>query len=475
MARIRRFDLNNIPPARWTDLKKWTQVGDYMSFFSIPGDHSASGAEFDIGDHTEAWLQYQVWFAPDFDFGANLSAHSVGGKMPGLASSGPFGKMNGNYTGGNHDDQGHSGRNMWRAHQSQGRSWEPGDGICMGLYAYDYELAVRPDLKYGRNLMYRKPEANEVNPVAWEDAEGGNNGTGPGQIGDPDVWIVPLGEWITVTVGHGVGAANSDNWYEAWVSTESRPEPWRALRLEGATSRFRWMAPNADQKIDTFLFQSYWGGKGDIWLPTRQTEFRYRGIEVHDSNPLVSPLDIPGNPADPAPLPEGSVPITVSAHGSTGTERVELWVNGGIVQTATLSQKGVEGPGGVWHIAKEPVQSLAFRFINDGTSAGADRNAIIESVTIGNHTISSVAAVATRADDGKVYETAGHLWWNSILDFTAALPEPAPVPEPEPEPDPPSDPLPHLPPPPLTEADIIARLSRQGRIDLIRALADSLL
>lgn len=297
---------------RWTDLDRWSVSGRTMTLTTQPSDHNASGAELALpGRRNEMWLTYRVRFSEMAAFGRNQKAHSVGGKMPGLASSGPFGRMNGNYTGGNHDDQGFSGRLMWRGWNSRGQSWEPADGFGFGVYAYDYELATDPNQKYGRQIMFR--DDDQVRNPQRQSFDGENNGTSMGRIGDSGVWLAPVGEWITVTLGYRVGASESDNWFEAWVSTENEPTPMLRLRLDNG---FRWMAPTARQEIDTFLFQSYWGGKGDIWLPDRPAQLSYANIEVHDSNPLIPLMPPPPITEPPSEQPPANAPPMVPPDGT---------------------------------------------------------------------------------------------------------------------------------------------------------------
>lgn len=281
MTQIFEFDsLTDTPTARWVDLvKRWEDTGDHFRMFSQPNDHSASGAEFAIDPGEERWLQYDVWFAPDFDFGSDDRAHHVTGKMPGLGSRGVFSRMNGNHTGGTHSNGGFSGRIVWRGWNSQGDGNSPADGIALSLYAYHDDGYTRPQgQRYGRDYYFRKAGA-EVNPAMYNYS----GGTGPGSIGDADVWLLPVGEWITVTVGYSVALGGQG--FEAWTSTESDPTPVRRLRLD-QSGDFRWLPPSARREVDTFLFQSYWGGGGSEYHPTTMTELRYRRLTVHDSNPL---------------------------------------------------------------------------------------------------------------------------------------------------------------------------------------------
>lgn len=302
MATIFTFDsLSDLSQARWNDMNGWVESTSpqYFSFHSIPNTHSASGAEFPISPGPERWLQYDVWFAPGFDFGRNNKAHSIGGKMPGMGSRGPHSNMNGHYSGGNpHDTLGFSGRLMWRGHRKDGKSWEPADGIGLGVYAYDLEMALDPNQRYGRQLMFR----NDGQVPRRQSFDGDNNGTGLGRIGDTGVWLIPTGQKITITLGYGVG---SNHFFEAWTSTETEPTPVRRMRLDSSIG-FKWMADQARQEIDSFLMQTYWGGSTADWQPARATEIRYSGITVHDSIPAniqPAPVVIPDLPDPPILMP----------------------------------------------------------------------------------------------------------------------------------------------------------------------------
>lgn len=293
---------------RWSSgLERWRNVdGDYMSYTSIANQFNSSGAEYRFDGGHEAWLTYRLWFAPDFDFGRNEKAHSVGGKLPGLAAKGPAASAALGHTGGNHDEWGWSGRLMWRGFRSDGRSYRPADAIGIGLYAYDLETAM--GRQYGRQILFRTDGAT-TNPP-HQSFDGTNNGTSIGRIGDTGVWLAPVGEWITFTLGYGYGHPGSDtapdgDWFTAYASTESDPTSRLVLHMTSEIEtddrpRFAWANANAEKSIDSLLMQTYWGGATSAWTPKSETELRYANLRVTNSNPLRQPE------------PEADTPVAVS-------------------------------------------------------------------------------------------------------------------------------------------------------------------
>ena len=490
MTRLFKFDLNTDLQHRWRRLDGWRQVGDYMSFHSTPGSHSASGIEIPLPlGLQEAWLTYRIWFEPPrFPFGSDMMAWAVTGKMPGLGSRGNATSAAVGHTGRVHDDQGWSGRMNWRGHRRDGQSSLPADGTVLGLYAYDLAVARVPG-SAGRHIPLKNDPASVVNPV-----QGGvGSGTGPGNVGDRNGWFIPQGEWITLTMGYGVG---DEHWFECWASTESQPNPIRRLRIDGPD--FRWTAHDARQEIDTFLFQTHWGGGTPEWQPTRRAEIRFSNVEVHDSNPLIlpqPPITTPEPVTVSEPTPTGPVAVSVMAKGTTGSEQLELWVNGNleVEWVAMQDYTQVSAP----NLFDVPIESLEVRFVNDGEEFGSDRNAQVLGVKVGNVSIPSSSAMILRDIDGAFFGGGdGRMYWNSRMVFTGVIPQHAITPseevpvESDSEPEiPPSAPdsqpdeaapnhveqLPDGAEPLNSWGQTIESMSREARVELIHVLTESLL
>ena len=297
--------------------------------------------------------------------------------MPGGGSSGRSKSMAAGHTGSNHDRYGCSARTMLRAWNLSGSGGDPADGVTIELY---------PSHLKRKSDRYAFRKTNPVNPTRYQ-----GSGTGDGQIGDPNIWTMPIGEWVTVICGMGVG---DNHFYRAYTSTETEPVPKLRLELTHAGG-WRWMADEARQTLDSWMFQSLYGGSASEseWQPDSESGMlQYKGIRVFDSNPISqhqidTARDVPS--LEVLDLTEqrfgsghgGNWTAEFELAGSTGTERVAIVLDDKKISehmvSSELTKIIIDGLTG-------RIQTdLSLIFVNDGrTPDGQDRNVFFEKLTM---------------------------------------------------------------------------------------------
>ena len=96
----------------------------------------------------------------------------------------------------------------------------------------------------------------------------------------------------------------------------------------------------------------------------------------------------PPDNVDPDTPPTGdNRAITITARGTTGTERLQLDIDG--VEVHSWNPGTVDGVETYLHDSSVSGSQVRVRFTNDGRHNGADRNVLIDNITIGNQLFES--------------------------------------------------------------------------------------
>lgn len=399
MTKLLDFDLTKDTlsklDVRYNQISRFEQDGKIMSLLPKPNDRNHEAIEIQLpGRHGEIWTMMKVRFTNEDTFGRNTVAHRVGGKMPGQGCSGNHSSMSAGHTGSNHDKYGCSARLMWRPWNASGNGNLPADAFTLSLYAS--HLRKKSD-----NFFFRKN--NMINPPNYQ-----GGGTGPGELGDPDIWLAPVGEWITIITGMGVG---KNHFYKAYTATESAPVPALRLSLTHG-SGFRWMADEARQVIDSFVFQSLWGGSASEieWQPTSQAgPLEYTDINVHTSNPISSGEAVTApKPKEPTVLSidsglGGDYALSFDLSGDTGEETIVIEANDKDLAGAIRVESAESFIVSITNVDK--INHLRLRFTNDGkTAGGVDKNLFFNSLVVSKDGVNSII----NDDHPALYSNAGY-------------------------------------------------------------------
>ena len=263
-------DLRYEHNANWDDFSIVSDpTGDFLRARSNVGNNSQKQWNAPIEPHQESYLVYQLYLEPGFDAGdGNNSDGSpswgTGIKLPGLARGNP-----GANTGGNHTAGGFSGRLMIRGTNSDGDSGAPRDGISLAAYIYGQEIDNRSIASgFGRDYYF-------LDSFASEPFEGISRGTFEG-VGDPRIFDLPTGEWVTLVLGYRVDGDNG--WFRAWTKTGNG-----ALTPRLDIPNLNWTGGNGTQGPDSLFFSNFWGGSGSVWYPDSVSFMRFRDFAVFDN------------------------------------------------------------------------------------------------------------------------------------------------------------------------------------------------
>lgn len=263
--------LEEVSGSNWEDVAIVSDPsGDYLRTRSNVGDASRKQWTAPIPTSAESYLVYRFFLEPGFDAGdGNGSDGSpvwgTGVKMPGLLR----GETAGN-TGGNHSADGFSGRLMIRGtRKSDGETSSSREGLSLTAYIYGQEIDGK-NIGSGFGEDYYLLDGFDARPF-----EGLNAGKHEG-VGDPRIWDLEVGRWVTVILGYNVDGDNG--WFKAWTMTDgidTAPVP----RLH--IPRVKWMDEGADQGADALLFQQFWGGSGSVWYPDSVSYMRFKDFAVY--------------------------------------------------------------------------------------------------------------------------------------------------------------------------------------------------
>lgn len=244
--------------------------GDYIRTRSEIGSNSRQ--QFNVGFEParEAYLVYRFMLEPGFDAGDGDGSEGspvwgTGVKMPGLMRGRPA-----ENTGGAHTRGGFSGRLMIRGtRKSDGRNDRSREGLSLAAYVYGQSIDGRSITSgYGEDYYF-------LDGFGATPFEGIESGMHEG-VGDPRIWDLTEGRWVTVVLGYRVDG--EDGWFKAWTKTEgvdAVPQP----RL--FVPHIDWTGGN--EGPDSLLFQQFWGGKGSVWYPDSVSYMRFRDFAVFTS------------------------------------------------------------------------------------------------------------------------------------------------------------------------------------------------
>ena len=263
-------DLRYVHPSNWEDFSVVSDSGgDYLRVRSDVGSNSQKQFNAPIEPSQETYLVYQFYLEPGFDAGdGNNSDGSpswgTGIKLPGLMRGNP-----GDNTGGNHTAGGFSGRLMIRGTNSDGLNGAPRDGLSLAAYVYGQEIDNQ-NIASGFGEDYYFLDGFDSEPF-----EGITGGTHEG-VGDPRIWELQTGKWVTVVLGYRVDGDNG--FFKAWTKTGNS-----ALTENLHIPNVNWTGGNSTAGADSILFQNFWGGKGSVWYPDSVSYMRYRNFDVFTS------------------------------------------------------------------------------------------------------------------------------------------------------------------------------------------------
>jgi len=242
--------------------------GDYIRTRSNVGDNSQKQWNVPVPITKESYLVYRFMLEPGFDAGdgngdQGMSVSNTGIKLPGLARGHPA-----NNTGGNHAAGGFTGRLMIRGTcKSSGTINSQRDGIALAAYIYGQQIGGEP-INSGWGEDYYLLDGFGSTPFS-----GLGNGFDNG-CGDPRIWNLPTGKWVTVVLGYRVDSTNG--WFKAWTMVDG----------VDSTPRERLSIPNIDwmgageQGVDSMMWQQYWGGSGSAWYPDSVSYMRFKDFGV---------------------------------------------------------------------------------------------------------------------------------------------------------------------------------------------------
>ncbi len=261
-------------PVKYANSENWHNLavvedptGDYIRYRSNVGNNSRQQFNVPIVPSQESYLVYRFQLEPGFDAGDGDGSHGspswgTGIKMPGLMRGGPAAN-----TGGNHTEGGFSGRLMIRGtRHSDGRNDLPREGISLAAYVYGQRIDGA-NITSGFGEDYYFLDGFDTTP--FEGIRSGINGG----VGDPRIWDLEVGRWVTVVLGYRVEGGNG--WFKAWTMTEgidAAPQP--RLFIDKIDWTGGWEGP------DSLLMQQYYGGSGPVWHPDTESYIRFKDFGV---------------------------------------------------------------------------------------------------------------------------------------------------------------------------------------------------
>ena len=240
--------------------------GDYLLTRSGVGNDSRKQWNVLLPEAQESYLVYRFLLEPGFDAGdgdgsEGSPAALTGVKLPGLMRGDP-----GDNTGGNHVAGGFSGRLMIRGTESSGSTSAPRDGLTLSAYIYGQEIDDQSiSSAFGRDYFFL--DGFDSTPF-----RGIEPGTFEG-VGDPRIFDLEEGEWVTLVLGYRVDGDNG--WFKAWASTGEGPLTERLF-----VPNINWTGGDGTAGADSILFQQFWGGSGSVWYPDEVSYTRFKDFAV---------------------------------------------------------------------------------------------------------------------------------------------------------------------------------------------------
>lgn len=244
--------------------------GAYLRTRSNTGNNSQKQFNIPITQASESYLVYSFFLEPGFDAGdGNRShgapSHSTGIKLPGLILGNPS-----DNTGGNHTPGGFSGRLMIRGtRKSDGDHTAPRQGLSLAAYIYGQEINNQSIASgFGRDYFF-------LDGFSSSPFEGISRGHHEG-VGDPRIWDLEVGQWVTVVLGYRVDGDNGS--FRAWTKTGNGP-----LTQQLHIPNVNWAGGNSKAGPDSILLQNFWGGSGSVWYPDSTSYMRFKDFAVFNS------------------------------------------------------------------------------------------------------------------------------------------------------------------------------------------------
>ena len=244
--------------------------GSYIRTRSNVGNNSQKQFSVPVAPAQESYLVYSFFLEPGFDAGdGNRSdgqpVWGTGIKLPGLALGNPS-----QNTGGNHNAGGFTGRLMIRGTlDSAGSVGQPRDGLSLVAYVYGQQYQNQNiNHGFGRDFYF-------LNGHGATPFEGINDGGHEG-AGDPRIWDLREGQWVTVVLGYRVDGDNG--WFKAWTKTGNGP-----LQENLFVRNLNWTGDGRTAGPDQILFQNFWGGSGSVWYPDSTSYMRFKDFGVFHS------------------------------------------------------------------------------------------------------------------------------------------------------------------------------------------------
>ena len=158
---------------------------------------------------------------------------------------------------------------MIRGTNSAGSTAAPRDGLSLAAYIYGQEINDESIANgFGRDYFFL--DGFETVPF-----EGIEDGTNEG-VGDPRIWELEEGKWITVVLGYRVDGDNG--WFKAWTMTEGE-----RLQQRLFVDNINWTGGELTDGADYLLVQQFWGGDGEVWYPDGASYTRFRDFGVYTS------------------------------------------------------------------------------------------------------------------------------------------------------------------------------------------------
>ena len=152
---------------------------------------------------------------------------------------------------------------------SPGSVAQPRDGLSLAAYVYGQQYQNQNiNHGFGRDFYF----LNGHGATAFEGIrDGGSQGAG-----DPRIWDLREGQWVTVVLGYRVDGDNG--WFKAWTKTGNGP-----LRENLFVRNLNWTGDGRAAGPDQILFQNFWGGSGSVWYPDSTSYIRFKDFGVFHS------------------------------------------------------------------------------------------------------------------------------------------------------------------------------------------------
>ena len=164
---------------------------------------------------------------------------------------------------------------MIRGTNSEGSTTAARDGLSLGAYIYGQEIEDQSIASgFGQDYYF-------LDGFQSQAFEGINDGI-EGGVGDPRIWELQEGEWVTLVLGYRVDG--DDGWFKAWTGTENE-----RLQQRLYIPNINWAGGESTAGPDSLFFQQFWGGSGDAWYPDSESFTRFKDFGAVSYTHLTLP------------------------------------------------------------------------------------------------------------------------------------------------------------------------------------------